>query len=152
MNALRRLLQSGGAADEPNRPVDVLWGYAMLAERQALRRPVRAALLQLLAEVPDLMLREQTRDRAGRPGTALELLYSDDQGMTVRLTLVIDPATGALLAAFTGVAGTPTSPDPNLPADALRQYQAGVDADYRLYDAALYVATTDMPTAGCGGP
>lgn len=152
LEALRRLLYSGRAAGDRQRPVDLLWGYAALAERQAVTRPVRVLALQLVAEVPGTTLREDVRDRAGRPGLEVAALETDGQGMTIRYTLVLDPVTGVLLAAYTGVASPPISPDPKPPAAALHQYQAQVDTDYRLYETAIHTTDTSTPAASCTGP
>ena len=59
---------------------------------------------------------------------------------------------GAAGLSYTGVASPPTSPDPELPAVALRQYQDQVDTDYRLFETAIHTAGSSTPAVGCTGP
>jgi hypothetical protein len=56
-------------------------------------RPVRAAILEILADAPDLEWRGEVTDRAGRAGVAVT--QDDEAGQDL---LVFDPQTGELLA------------------------------------------------------
>lgn len=57
----------------------------------------RAALLEVLAAAPGVTALGSTTDRVGRPGEAFAV-ESDHTGLPTRYVLVVDPATGALLA------------------------------------------------------
>ncbi len=71
---------------------------ADLAREWTLDAPQRAALLEVLAAAPDVEVVGEGVDRAGRPGVALAT-ESDRTGLPTRYLLVLDPATGAVLAA-----------------------------------------------------
>ncbi|MEV6927072.1 hypothetical protein AB0M46_21565 [Dactylosporangium sp. NPDC051485] len=66
---------------------------ARLVEEYTLPCPVRAALLQVLA-TSRVVWRGQVTDRAGRPAVAVSV---DDSDGSERDTLLLDPATGAVL-------------------------------------------------------
>jgi hypothetical protein len=70
---------------------------ADLAREWTLDAPQRAALLEVLAAAPDVDVVGEGVDRAGRPGVALAT-ESDRTGLPTRYLLVLDPATGAVLA------------------------------------------------------
>lgn len=57
----------------------------------------RAAVLQVLAGDPDVETLGATTDRLGRPGEAFAV-ESDASGLPTRYVLVVDPATGEVLA------------------------------------------------------
>lgn len=68
-----------------------------LAREWTLDGPQRAALLEVLAAAPDVEVVGEGVDRAGRPGIALAT-GSDRTGLPTRYLLVLDPASGAVLA------------------------------------------------------
>lgn len=68
-----------------------------LAREWTLDAPQRAALLEVLAAAPDVEVVGEGTDRAGRPGVALAT-ESDRTGLPTRYLLVLDPASGAVLA------------------------------------------------------
>ncbi|ROT33509.1 hypothetical protein [Micromonospora sp. HM5-17] len=146
---LAHLLTAAGP--EQPRPEHIVGGVAMLYERQALARPVRAALLRLLAAQPGLLVRTGVTDRIHRPGTDLILPYTDQAGVPRRDILTIDATTGVLLAAFTTIAGPIPPQDPQLGADAREAIIAEADS-YRLYVDSRRTPDIHTPAAGCQHP
>ena len=71
--------------------------FAALAARQPLMPRVRAMLELLLARVPGLIDSGTVLDRAGRSGVGVSLDSSTSSGRRLRIVLIFDPVTGALL-------------------------------------------------------
>ena len=78
----------------PDGPADTLTAVDMLYSTHHPTRPVRAAVLRVLAGVPGLAYHPVAGDRLGRRGIAISL-----DRRNVRYSLIIDPSTGDLLAA-----------------------------------------------------
>ncbi|MDG4784995.1 hypothetical protein O7626_03445 [Micromonospora sp. WMMD1102] len=146
---LAHLLTATGP--EQPRPEHIVGGVAMLYERQALARPVRAALLRLLAAQPGLLVRTGVTDRIHRPGMDVILPYTDQAGVPRRDILTIDATTGVLLAAVSTIAGAIPPQDPQLGADAREAILAEADS-YRLYVDSRRTPDTRTPAAGCQHP
>lgn len=68
----------------------------LLAERVLTPRE-RAAVLRVLADVPNLAFAGTTQDRAGRPGEAYTV-GTDASGLPSTVTFIVDPGTGVVLA------------------------------------------------------
>jgi hypothetical protein len=146
---LAHLLAAAGP--EQPRSEHIVGGVAMLYERQAVARPVRAALLRLLAAQPGLLVRTGVTDRIHRPGMDVILPYTDQAGVPRRDILTIDATTGVLLAAFTTIAGPIPPQDPQLGHDAREAIIAEADS-YRLYVDSRRTPDTRTPEAGCEHP
>jgi len=146
---LAHLLTAAGP--EQPRPQHIVGGVAMLYERQAIARPVRAAVLRLLAAQPGLLVRTGVTDRIHRPGMDVILPYIDRGGVPRRDVLTIDATTGVLLAAFGTIAGAIPSQDPQLGPDAREVIIAEADS-YRLYVDSRRTPDTRAPAAGCRHP
>ncbi|GAB3832615.1 hypothetical protein ACFPIJ_52505 [Dactylosporangium cerinum] len=146
-----KLLLAGAAAGE-NKPVDVMAGVAGLAEEQALRRPVRATVLRLLAELPGLLVHEHARNRAGQVGVHVILPYTDAFGAPMRFGLAFDESTGVLQAAWTAVAGPPASTDPALDGAGVGLVRAHPAAVYRQYLTSGFTTSTTTPASACPSP
>lgn len=80
-------------------PPRMLLGVADLYEIYPMTAAQRAAVLRLLARVEGITVRDQARDRAGRPGIAVSADHADGK----RETLIFDPLDGRLLAHETSV-------------------------------------------------
>ncbi|MFY1658830.1 hypothetical protein [Micromonospora sp. WMMD1274] len=91
---LARLLAPPALVDEPAYPRILTSGVVGLATSQHLDSRQRATTLRVLAAVPDITYRGTTTDLAGRTGLAFQVTADGSTS-----TLVIDPATGELLAA-----------------------------------------------------
>ena len=81
---------------------------------------VRAAVLRIIAGLPDVRSQGEVRDPLGREGTGIVLVGKGD-GATFTEQLIVDPDTGKLLALVIG--GTPA-------AKAKDGYQAVLDAGW----------------------
>ncbi|QDY11144.1 hypothetical protein FJK98_31695 [Micromonospora sp. HM134] len=149
-DALRVHLLIAGRPEE-DRPQDIVGGVAMLYERHAPTRPVRAAVLRLLAQQPGLLAQAGVTDRGQRPGMDLILPYTDRSGVPRRDILTIDAHSGVLLAARGAITGPIPSQDPRLGPDypALIIAEA---ANYRLYVDSRRTPDTRTPAAGCQHP
>ncbi|MEV4826817.1 hypothetical protein AB0K25_00595 [Micromonospora sp. NPDC049257] len=149
-DALRtHLLIAGGPGE--TRPQDIVGGIAMLYERHALTRPVRAAVLRLLAEQPGLLAQSGVTDRVGRPGMDVILPYTNRSGVPWRDILTIDEHSGILLAAHSVLAGPIPPQDPRLGPDFPAVIIAEA-ASYRLYVDSRRTPNTHTPAAGCQHP
>ncbi|MEV0944008.1 hypothetical protein AB0I90_27005 [Micromonospora wenchangensis] len=149
-DALRtHLLIAGGPGE--NRPQDIVGGVAMLYERHALTRPVRAAVLRLLAQQPGLLAQAGVTDRIQRPGTDLILPYTDRSGVPRRDILTIDARSGVLLAARSVITGPIPPQDPRLGPDFPTLIVAEA-ANYRLYVDSRRTPNAHTPAAGCQQP
>ncbi|MGV9976512.1 hypothetical protein ACWDUH_02400 [Micromonospora wenchangensis] len=148
--ALRtHLLLTAGPGE--NHPQHVVGGIAMLYERHAPTRPVRAAVLRLLAEQPGLLAQTGVTDRIGRPGIDVILPYTSRSGVPRHDILTIDEHSGALLAAYSAITGPIPPQDPRLGPD----YPATIIADaagYRLYVDSRRTPNTHTPAPGCQHP
>lgn len=144
-----RLLSAAGPGE--HEPEHIVGGVAMLYERQALARPVRAAVVRLLAGQPGLLVRTGVTDRVQRPGMDVILPYTDRSGVPRRDVLTIDATTGVLLAAFSTIAGPIPPQDPSLGPDAREAIIAEADS-YRLYVDSRRTPDTHTPAAGCEHP
>ncbi|MEU1606000.1 hypothetical protein [Micromonospora matsumotoense] len=148
--ALRsHLLIAAGPGE--TRPQDIVGGIAMLYERHAPTRPVRAAVLRLLAEQPGLLAQTGVADRAQRPGVDVILPYTDRSGVPRRDILTIDEHSGTLLAAYSVITGPIPPQDPRLGPDATAVIVADA-ASYRLYVDSRRTPDTHTPAAGCQHP
>ncbi|MEU9510892.1 hypothetical protein AB0D32_31970 [Micromonospora sp. NPDC048170] len=143
------LLLAGGPEDLL--PQHIVGGIAMLYERQALTRPVRAAVLRLLAEQPGLLVRAGVTDRLHRSGLDVILPYTDGSGVPRRDILTIDASTGVLLAAYSTITGPIRTLDPRMGPDGEAVMLAEA-ASYRLYIDSRRTPTTRVPAAGCQHP
>ncbi|MDG4793062.1 hypothetical protein [Micromonospora sp. WMMD1082] len=139
------------AGPDRDRPGHLIGGVAMLYERHAPTRPVRAALLRLLAEQPGLLVQTGVTDRVGRTGIDIALPYTDRSGVPRRDVLTIDPNTGQILAAFTTITGPVPPSDPRMGPHARDAIVAEADG-YRLYTDSRRTPDTDTPPAGCQHP
>ncbi|MEU9505377.1 hypothetical protein AB0D32_03720 [Micromonospora sp. NPDC048170] len=91
---LANLLAPPELVDEPAYPRLLAGGVVGLAASQYLDQRQRATALRALATVPGITFRGATSDLAGRPGLVFRVVADGSTS-----TLVIDPATGELLAA-----------------------------------------------------
>ena len=151
INRLRSLLSSG-AGRTPAKPVDVLAGIAAAYEDDVIEKPVRAAMLQILADQPGLYARTAATDELGRTGILLGLPYVDAQGVKADYHLLLDPRTGTLLSTHETI--TPPLPatfDPLLGADAAMSVIASHDGT-RLYLHNRYTPDTTATPVGCASP
>jgi hypothetical protein len=117
---LAGLLAPPELATEPAYPRLLSWGIIGLATSQYLNQNERASALHVLATVPGIEYRGSTTDLAGRAGLAFRVLA--DRSTT---TLIIDPATGELLAAQERIA----APRPGLFSSVLIVQRGHTDAD-----------------------
>jgi hypothetical protein len=101
--ALARQLGLGSGADATARPVTA---FTSVADAQPIGPRVEAAFLRLLALGPEVVNSGTTLDRAGRAGVAVSV-DSDSTGRLIHYTLILDPATGALLEADRSLLGEP---------------------------------------------
>jgi hypothetical protein len=102
-SALARQLGLGSGSDGTARPVQAFIDEAAL---EPIGPRVEAAFLRLLALDPEVVDSGTTVDRAGRAGVAVSV-DSDSTGRLIHYTLVLDPATGALLEADQSLASEP---------------------------------------------
>ncbi|WBB93361.1 hypothetical protein [Verrucosispora sp. WMMC514] len=98
--ALAQLLAPPELADEPAYPRLLASGVVGLATSHHLDQQQRAATLHVLATIPGITYHGTMTDLAGRTGLTFRV---EAEGSTS--TLIIDPATGQLLAAHETVAG-----------------------------------------------
>ncbi|MDG4756177.1 MULTISPECIES: hypothetical protein [Micromonospora] len=91
---LTKLLAPPQLADEPAYPRMLASGFVGLATSHHLDPQQRATTLRVLATVPHITYRGTTTDLAGRPGLSFQVVADGSTS-----TLVIDPASGELLAA-----------------------------------------------------
>ncbi|MFD6757394.1 hypothetical protein [Micromonospora gifhornensis] len=91
---LAKLLAPPKLVDEPAYPRTLAGGVVGLATSHHLDPQQRATTLRVLATVPHITYQGTTTDLAGRPGLAFQVVADGSTS-----TLVIDPATGELLAA-----------------------------------------------------
>jgi hypothetical protein len=73
-------------------------GITLLYQQHLVPREHRAAVLEVLAEVPGVVWRGEVTDRAGRGGVAVTYDGAGDGGVVVQHVLVFDPQTGELLS------------------------------------------------------
>lgn len=120
-----------GIPGEATDDIDPFLALAGLADTRPIPAPVQAEALRLLASLPDLVNSGTVADRMGRVGDAISVV-SGDAGPPIRDTIVLDPATGALLEL-----------DQTLQGDSgpLHAEQGAVVA-YTTYLAAGYTANT----------
>nr|WP_240955539.1 hypothetical protein [Micromonospora sp. HNM0581] len=118
--ALADLLGPPELAAESAYPRLLTWGVVNLTTSQYLDHNERSTALHVLAAVPGIEYGGQTPDLAGRIGLGFRVVA--DGSIT---TLVIDPATGELLAAQERVAG----PRPGLFSSVLILQRDHTDAD-----------------------
>ncbi|MFD1085409.1 hypothetical protein [Micromonospora andamanensis] len=118
--ALAGLLAPPELAAEPAYPRILAWGVVGLAASQYLNQNERATTLHVLAAVPGIEYGGHTTDLAERAGIGFRLVAD---GSTT--ALVIDPATGELLAAQERIAG----PRPGLFSSVLILQRGHSDAD-----------------------
>jgi hypothetical protein len=146
---LRALLVSGAGRD-PAKPVDVLAGIAGTYEEDVAEKPVRAAMLRILAEQPGIVAREGATDQLGRTGVLVSLPYVDAQGVTSQHHLLLERSTGLLISAYETITGPlPTSFDPRLGPDAASGIIASHDGT-RLYLESRYTDDAAGTAVGCG--
>ncbi|WP_431893347.1 hypothetical protein [Micromonospora haikouensis] len=144
-----RLLAAAGPGETG--PEHIVGGVAMLYERHAPTRMVRATVLRLLAEQPGLLAQTGVTDRVQRPGVDVILPYTDRAGVPRRDILTIDATSGVLLAAHSIITGPIPPQDPRLEphaADVIIAEAAG----YRLYVDSRRTPNTHTPAAGCQHP
>ncbi|GIF01709.1 CU044_5270 family protein [Paractinoplanes rishiriensis] len=79
-----------------NGPAETLVAVNDLARERVLTPALRAAALRTLAALPGLTYDGAVTDRAGRSGQAFSVV-SGHTGLPTRHTVIVDPATGALL-------------------------------------------------------
>lgn len=97
--------------------------------RERVLLPVeRAAVLRLLGTIPGVHYAGTTVDRAGRPGEAL-VLDIGRPALPARHTLVVDPATGRILAYEEMLTEDPGAL--NVPIPAVIQYETYLVAEFR---------------------
>ncbi|MEU7618787.1 hypothetical protein AB0B27_22200 [Micromonospora rifamycinica] len=148
--ALRtRLLMAAGPGE--TRPQDIVGGIAMLYERHAPTRPVRTAILRLLAAQPGILAQTGVTDRVGRPGVDVILPYTSRTGVPRHDILTIDDRSGVLLAAYSVITGPIPPQDPHLGPDFAEMIIADA-AGYRLYVDSRRTPNTRTPSAGCQHP
>ncbi|SCL13064.1 hypothetical protein GA0070616_0116 [Micromonospora nigra] len=99
---LAKLLAPPKLVDEPAYPRMLAGGVVGLATSHHLDQRQRATTLRVLAAVPHITYRGTTTDLAGRPGLSFQVAADGSTS-----TLVIDPATGELLAAKEWIDGGP---------------------------------------------
>ncbi|BCL14629.1 hypothetical protein GCM10017556_23680 [Micromonospora sagamiensis] len=147
---LRAHLLTAAGLDETG-PEHIVAGVAMLYERHALTRPVRAAILRLLAQQPGLLVQTGVTDRVERPGVDVILPYTGRSGVPRRDILTIDATNGVLLAAHTAITGPIPPQDPSLGPDPNDMIIAEAYG-YRLYVDSRRTPDTRTPAAGCQHP
>ncbi|WP_051367762.1 hypothetical protein [Hamadaea tsunoensis] len=92
--AMRRVLSVYAAATSGH---SLITATAALYRQHILNPQQRAAVLLVLADIPQLMLRGNITDRAGRPGEAYTLDRTEPDGATIEELLAIDPHNGDIL-------------------------------------------------------
>jgi hypothetical protein len=125
---------------EERGPRGVIISVADLHRRQYADRSIRAAILRMLAELPDITLNHGVRDRMGRVGVSITLVAPDAQGTRIRYVLTLAPDTAALLAYEVSQVGPPALAEPS--------YLAGLEL-YRLYLTSGRTTTTTAPMPSC---
>lgn len=88
--------------------------------------PARATVLRVLADVPGLEFHDQVTDRLGRTGIAVSLETDTSDAPALRHSLIIDPATGQLLAYEQRL--TAREPDLKVPAGQIYLYHLFIDS------------------------
>lgn len=149
--SVRKLLLAG-AGPGADKPVDIMAGVAGLAEDQALRRPVRATVLRLLAELPGLLVREHARNRTGQVGLHVILPYTEAFGTPARYVLAFDESAGVLQAAWIVLTGPSTGTDPLLGPVGIALHRAYLETGYRQYLVSTFTISTTTPAGGCPSP
>jgi hypothetical protein len=84
---LRQWLAVGHPVE--NGPVETLVAVTDLLREQVVGPAVRAALLEILSELPDIRYAGDVTDRAGRVGSAF-FIDSDRSGLPTRYVLIVD--------------------------------------------------------------
>ncbi|NUP48888.1 MAG: CU044_5270 family protein [Catenulispora sp.] len=79
-----------------NGPEETIVAITDLVKLQVLSPAARAAVLRVLGDVPGLVDQGTTTDRAGRPAVAFAV-EGGHSGLPTRYTVLVDPATGAIL-------------------------------------------------------
>ncbi|MDG4787648.1 hypothetical protein O7626_17175 [Micromonospora sp. WMMD1102] len=121
-------------------PRDIVTSVADLHRTHYADRPVRAAILRILAELPGITLQHGVRDRMGRIGVSIALVEPDAQGTRIRYVLTIAPDTAELLAYEVVQTGPPVLAQPD--------YLAGLEL-YRLYLTSGRSTTTTAAVPSC---
>ncbi|MGI5243075.1 hypothetical protein [Dactylosporangium sp. CA-139066] len=146
---LHRLASTGTALATRTNPygIDLFGQIGEEAINRILSRTARAALLRMLADQPDIEVRNAVQDPLGRPGIAASTVLLTPLGPNLlRRTLIFDPDTGELLATqrqfqtTTGVSGGPASDPTAAPDEGL------------LFLARAYTADTHTPEPPCTAP
>ncbi|MEV6925564.1 CU044_5270 family protein [Dactylosporangium sp. NPDC051485] len=145
----QQLLAGSGPSSPGSEGVSLTGGVAGTAERETLRRPVRAAMLQLLADIPGLLVRQPVTDRAGRPGIDVILPYLAEQSTPTEHTLTFDPATGVLLASSYRLTGPSASSGSAQTDQNIAMFRASFDNAYRLYLTSTFTPTSSAPAPAC---
>ncbi|RKN38655.1 CU044_5270 family protein [Micromonospora endolithica] len=122
---LRQWLTAGASAHEA--PVQYLEDVAELAGVRLLNPAQRAAVLQLLADLPGVTVSGSVTDRAGRPGEAFSIV-SDVHGLPAQYTVIVDSGTGALLGYEEML--TTTAGKLNVTVPAVISYRSYLVAEY----------------------
>ncbi|WP_054570092.1 CU044_5270 family protein [Frankia sp. R43] len=115
------------AAGHPveNGPAETLVAVADLYLEQAPSAPVRAAVLDIVADIPQVYLLGRAVDRAGRPALAVAV-DSAMSGLPTRYTLLFDPTDGRLLGEEKTLTSTAGALD--VPIPGVISYTAFLDA------------------------
>lgn len=105
-------------------------------------------MLRLLANIPELLVRQPVTDRASRTGIDVILPFLAEANIPIEHTLTFAPDTGVLLASSYRVTSPPASTGP-AQRDTYIALRASFDNTYRLYLTSTYTPTSNAPPAGC---
>lgn len=111
-------LSAGSGLNAQTRGSDALLAISYLLMEQTLNGSQTSAALRYLATLPDIGVAGTTTDRLGRPAIALEAEREDGN---YNVLLLVDPATGQILAFETVYIGTSRT---DIKAPAVTEYQA----------------------------
>ena len=145
----RQLLAAGGPGSPGSEGTAITGGVAGAAEQETLRRPVRAAMLRLLADIPGLLVRQPVTDQAGRPGIDVILPYLAEQRTPIEHTLTFAPDTGVLLASSYRLTGPSASSSSTQADENIAMFRASFDNAYRLYLTSTFTPTSSAPPPAC---
>jgi hypothetical protein len=127
----------------PNSGIDLFGQVGELFGARIVPLETRRGILRMLAEQPNITVRQGVPDQSGRPGIAVVTTLSPPN-RPLRKTLIFDPVTGDLLASATtdtAAAGTP-SPD-------VAPWQRKGFVSYTLFLDRTYTRNVSTPAPGC---
>lgn len=106
-DAARRTAEGHQPQDLGRHQSEVLFSAAVeLLLRLPVSAPIRSAAYTMLADLPGVTMSAQATDQLGRPGAGVEYTYGEADGTDRTTRLIVDLATGAILAEEHREAGT----------------------------------------------